>query len=76
MDLLSFAPPEYGEPRPAPVHRQVARDDHWGRLRNRLSLAEAIVRGEAMSEPNSPRVAWARAVVQVPSLAEEPALPL
>lgn len=63
MTALTDLPPEHGM-RPPLVHRQVGRLDQWGRLRNRLSLAQAVMQAEATVEPESPRVAWAVAVLR------------
>ncbi len=75
MHALPFIPPEHGPVRPTPVHRQVARNDLWGRLRNRLSLAEAVMRTEGHTEPDSPRVVWASAVMQMRSAVDSEETP-
>ena len=64
MTALTDLPPEHGVLRPPLVHRQVGRLDRWGRLRNRFSLAQAVMQAEATVEPESPRVAWAAAVLR------------
>lgn len=50
-------------PTPPPIHRQVGRSDAWGVAFNRLSLAMAVLRTEAPTAPESPRVAWAARVL-------------
>ena len=57
-------PPEL----PVPIHRQVPRQDAWGRQFNLVSLAQAVLRADGDLNVATPRFAWAQRMLKAHGL--------